>query len=521
MTDPGHNIGKVNYHGSSEEIKSPSTPSESPSQDVGVGLSVPSTSTWAKLRKWINYLGAEEMGIERIPETSRTNQNPRDLFTVFFSANAGTATLALGFLGPSLFYLGWWDSFLCCLFFNLIGAVPAAWLATCGPKMGLRTMIIPRYCFGWWPAKVLVFLNILNQIGWAMVNAIAGATVLYDVGGGTLPLAVAVLLIGLTSLIIGLFGYHLVHIYERYSWIAMIVCFCIVAGFGAPHFVNVPMGTGATEISSVLSFGTTIIGFQFAWAPIAADYGVYMRENTSSWKVFAWSFGGLFLSQFIIEALGAAVATLISNPDMAFTAAYNSGGLGGLIGQVFEGHGTGVRNFGKFIEVILSFSTVAVIITNIYSLGLSAQMISSKLLVVPRLVWSLIGGVIFLVAAIVGRSDLEAVLSNFLNICAYWLTPFCTVLMLENFCFRRGFAYDLTAWNNRKQLPYGLAAFPVFVIGTVLALLCMSQTWWVGPIALAVGNPPYGTDISWEVAIGAVTLLYIPLRYLERKHWGL
>jgi purine-cytosine permease-like protein len=43
--------------------------------------------------------------------------------------------------------------------------------------------------------------------------------------------------------------------------------------------INTPMGTGASEISSVLSFGTTIIGFQISWCPIAADYGVYMRET--------------------------------------------------------------------------------------------------------------------------------------------------------------------------------------------------------------------------------------------------
>jgi NCS1 nucleoside transporter family len=514
------NGNKAEYDVAAEEMKVPS--SESLTQDFAIGQSSPSPEGWnSVLRKWIKYLGAEELGVEQIPQSARTNQNPRDLFTVFFSANAGTATMALGLLGPSLFGLGWWDSFLCVLFFNVIGAIPAALIATLGPKMGLRTMIIPRYCFGWWPAKVLVFLNILNQIGWAMVNTIAGATVLYDVGGGKLPLAVAVLLIGLIALIIGLFGYHLVHIYERYSWIAMTLCFCIVAGFGARDFINVPMGSGAVEASSVLSFGTTIVGFELAWVPIAADYGVYMREHTASWKVFAWSFGGLVLSQVLVEALGVAVATLISNPNPAFGAAYDSGGLGGLIGQVFEGHGTGVRNFGKFIEILLSFSTVAVIITNIYSLGLSIQMISTKLLVIPRLIWSLIGGIVFMVAAIAGREHLEVVLENFLNICAYWLTPFCTVLFLDYFCFRRESTYDMNAWNDRRQLPHGVAAFSVFVIGTVLAALCMSQTWWVGPIALAVGNPPFGTDISWEIAIGAVTILYIPLRYLERKYWGL
>ena len=116
----------------------------------------------------------------------------------------------------------------------------------------------------------MAFINLLNQIGWAMVNTIAGANILYDVGDGHLPESVAVLVIGLVALIVGLFGYKIVHKYERYSWMIMLVCFCIVAGFGAKYFVNVPMGSGAAEISSVLSFGTAIIGFQISWAPIAA-----------------------------------------------------------------------------------------------------------------------------------------------------------------------------------------------------------------------------------------------------------
>lgn len=65
------------------------------------------TALWGlKLRHWINTIGAEENGIERIPSELRTNQNPRDLFTLFMSANVGTATLAFGTLGPGLFYLG-------------------------------------------------------------------------------------------------------------------------------------------------------------------------------------------------------------------------------------------------------------------------------------------------------------------------------------------------------------------------------------------------------------------------------
>ncbi|RDW73631.1 hypothetical protein BP5796_07073 [Coleophoma crateriformis] len=477
------------------------------------------TSWGVKVRQWIRTSGAEEGGIERVPSELRTNQSPRDLFSLFMSANVGTATLAFGALGPGLFALGWWDSFLCLLFFNIIGSIPPALMATMGPKLGLRTMVLPRYSFGWYPAKIIAFLNLTNQIGWAMVNAIAGAEILYDVGNTKLPMSVAVLIIGLVAIVVGMFGYKQVHQWERYSWMVMLVCFCIIAGFGAKHFQNVPMGSGATEISDVLSFGTTIIGFQISWAPIAADYGVYMREDRKPFQVFIWTFSGLFVSQFFIEILGAALMTTVTNNDV-FTAAYESAGIGGLTGQIFHGYGPGVVGFGKFIQAILSFSVVAVVIANIYSLGLNVQAISNHLLVIPRLVWSLTGGVIFLIAAVAGRNHLSAVMENFLNVIAYWLTPFLTIMFLEHILWRRGYAYDLSAWQDKQKLPLGLAAFPVFLVSTVLAILCMSQTWWVGPIALKVGNAPYGTDISWELALGATIIMYVPLRWLERKHFG-
>lgn len=478
-------------------------------------------TAWAlKTRSYIGKIGAEEGGIERVPESLRTNQHPRDMFYLFMSVNVGTATLAFGILGPGLFELGWWDSFLTLLFFNLIGSIPPALTATLGPQTGLRTMVIPRYSFGWWPGKLVAFINLINQIGWAMVNTIAGAAILYDVGGGNLPLSVAVLIIGLCAMVVGLFGYKYVHIYERYSWGVILICMIILCGFGAKHFVNVPMGTGPAEISSVLSFGTSIIGFQISWAPIAADYAVYMRETHKPWKVFTSAYWGLFLSQFFIECLGAALMTTVKGSD-AFSNAYDAFGFGGLVGQCFEGYGTGVRGFGKFIEVLLSFSVVAVVTTNIYSLGLNVQIISNSLLKIPRLCWSLLGGAAAIGAAVGGRDHLQQAMEDFLNVIAYWLTPFLAILLLEHLVYRRGYQYDLTAWDKPKKLPYGFAAFFTFAVGLILAILSMSQTWYVGPIALAVGNAPFGTDISWELALGATIILYVPLRYIERKYTGL
>lgn len=119
-------------------------------REGSVELAKPSKAgSWGlRTRAWINKIGAEERGIERVPEELRTDQHPFSLFTLWSSANVGTATLAFGTLGPGVFFLGWWDSFLCLLFFNIIGAIPPALMATLGPKLGLRTMTVQRFSFG-------------------------------------------------------------------------------------------------------------------------------------------------------------------------------------------------------------------------------------------------------------------------------------------------------------------------------------------------------------------------------------
>lgn len=478
------------------------------------------STLWPNMRRWYRRLDIEDYGIQPVPEELRTDQHPLDLFTVFFAANCNTATLATGFLGPTTFGLGWWDSFLAIVLFNILGAVFPALAARFGPKLGLRTMVVPRYSFGWWPSKVLAFLYLMNMLGWSIVNALSGASVLHDVGSGKLPMAISVLIVGLVAITLGLCGYRVLHTYTRYSWIVMMTCFCITAGFGAQKFVNVPMGHGATEASNVLSFSTSIIGFEAAWAPMAADYGVYIRPEIDDRTTLSYAYGGLLSSQVLVELLGAAIGTLISSPDPRFQTLYDERGMGGLVGSVFEDQAPGIREFGYLVEFLLGLSTAAVTTANLYSLGLSVQMTSTTFLRVSRLAWSFAGSIVFLDLSMAARDYLEDVLTDFLLICAYWLVPFCTVFFLEHFIWRRGYRYDLSVWNVPSQLPYGFAAATAWVLGTVVAIISMNQTWWTGPIASWIGGKN-GTDISWILAAAVSGVLYVPLRLWERRIWNL
>lgn len=63
------------------------------------------------------------------------------MFTLWFSINVVVNNLAVGFLGPLVFNLGWVDCVCLVLFANALSACGAAYTGTFGPQSGNRTMV--------------------------------------------------------------------------------------------------------------------------------------------------------------------------------------------------------------------------------------------------------------------------------------------------------------------------------------------------------------------------------------------
>jgi purine-cytosine permease-like protein len=84
---------------------------------------------------------------------------------------------------------------------------------------------------------------------------------------------------------------------------------------------------------------------------------------------------------------------LSSNPDPLyhFATVYDDRGIGGLVGAVFNGHGTRVRGFGRFIEVLLALSITGANISNMYSLGINIRAASSWTQRISRIIVTLFG----------------------------------------------------------------------------------------------------------------------------------
>jgi purine-cytosine permease-like protein len=99
--------------------------------------------------------------------------------------------------------------------------------------------------------------------------------------------------------------------------------------------------------------------------------------------------------------------------------------------------------------------------------------------------------------------------------------PWTAIVLVENFWFRRNGKnpYELDLWWSQKGLPYGIAAASAFACSVVLAVMSMSQAWYVGPIAIAAGGPPFGVDLGWCLGLGTALVTYPPFRYLELKYF--
>ncbi|KAI5923963.1 purine-cytosine permease [Camillea tinctor] len=475
------------------------------------------TSLYAKVRRLAG--GVEQRGIERVPEDERTDTSMTQVGTVWLSANMCVSSLAIGVLAYPVFGLSFLASALTIVFINLLGILPVCFFSTFGPRFGLRQMVLSRFFFGYNGVKLIAIFNILTCLGWSAVNVIVGSQLLHAVGSGRLPGYGGILIIAFATLLICIFGYRLVHAYERWSWAPSLAIFLVVLGAFARSGAFVP-GThdddavppAAAEAGLVLSFAASVFGFATGWTSYAADYTVYQPPSRARTSVFLCTFAGLFVPLCFVELLGAAIGSA-ARAGSAYGDAYASSAVGGLLWEVLAPRVGG--GFASFCLVVLALSIVANNCPNIYSVALSLQVLASPAEArVPRPVWTLAGTLVYVAVAIPGYDHFEASLESFMLVIAYWLAIYEGVSLSEHFLFRRGIAgYVPEDYETPSRLPPGFAAISAFLCGVAGAVLGMSQEWFSGPIGKLAGG-----DIGFELAFAFTAVSYVALRSVEKSY---
>lgn len=241
-------------------------------------------------------------------------------------------------------------------------------------------------------------------------------------------------------------------------------------------------------------------------------------QKKCSWRVFSYSYVGLALPTVLLMSLGAAIAGALPNvPE--WQEAYDRTLVGGVLAAMLSPAG----GFGKFVVVLLSLTLLGNTAGTMYAITLNFQTLVPWLVRVPRYVFALVvTAVVIPVAVRSVAADFFVSLENFVALIGYWSAAFVGIVGVEHLVFRRpsasaaswAEAYDHAAWSDASRLPLGIAAVASGVLSFGLVVPCMAQVWYTGPIAETTG------DIGFEVAFVLSSLLYVPLRMLEKKLSG-
>ncbi|CAO2648590.1 Nn.00g078570.m01.CDS01 [Neocucurbitaria sp. VM-36] len=421
--------------------------------------------------------------------------------------------VTFGMVGTMSFGLSLRDAALVILFFTLISAAPVAYLCTWGPMTGMRQLVQARFSFGKYLVSVLVLLNLATLTGFCVIDSIIGGFALSAVRDGeTISATVGIVIVCLLALVISFCGFRVLHIYERWAWIPALVALIIAAGCGGKG-LSQQVGAPAATAAQVLSFGGLVASFMLPWAALASDFSTYMHPKAPRLRIALYTYAGLGLPTILLMTLGAAMGGATPNiPE--WQAGYDSNAASGVLAAMLHPAG----GFGRFVTVILAFSMLGNLSATMYSVTLNLQMFIPWLFRVPRVLFSIVITGIVIGVAIEAAKSFFLNLENFVGVIGYWSSAFIGIVITEHLLFRRtnfaSYTEDESAWDDMRKLPPGIAAIGAAVLCFGLVIPSMGQIWFTGPIAETTG------DIGFEIAIVLSALLYMPLRFLEKKVCG-
>ncbi|KAI0746989.1 purine-cytosine permease [Daedaleopsis nitida] len=473
------------------------------------------TRTLRWMKKTTNLLahwGVETNGIDPIAPEDRQDTKLYQMFFVWFSANINVLAFGTGTAGPAFFGLGLRDTLIILVIVDLISCAIPAYFAVFGPKLGMRSMVLARYSWGYYGAIIPSAFTVFSMQGFLILNCIIGGQTLASVSDN-LNDTLGIVIIGLISLVVTFFGYKVIHWYETIAWIPSVLAFIVMLGVGGKHLgSDIPAGEPASA-AAILSYATTVSSSVISWCMMTPDYGVYHTSKASSTRVFLYSYAGFLVASIVAHMLGAAFAAaapVVPEWDAGFD---NGNSVGGLVQAVLSPAG----GFGKFLTVLIALFTPSACAPTMYTFASSFMTIHAWFARVPRYVYTIISEAILIPVAIVGATHFYETFVNILNVIGYWSTVFAAIVIIEHVVFRNNdwTLYDLSQWSKAGELPLGLAAIFAFLCACGIIVPCMSQVWYVGPIANA------GTgDIGVLVGFALAAILYPVYRAVERAVSG-
>ncbi|MFE4519976.1 purine-cytosine permease family protein, partial [Kitasatospora sp. NPDC056783] len=256
----------------------------------------------------------ETHGLDVIAESERKG-SPRTLFWPWFGSNVSVLGLSYG-----AFVLGLGISFRQALIASVIGIVFSfllcGFVAVAGKRGSAPTMVLSRAAYGVRGNRLPSVISWMLTVGWETVlvalASLATATVFDRLGwgGGTGTKAVALVLVGLLTVVGGVMGFDLIMRLQTLITIVTGVLTLVYVALVAGH-IHVDAVTAIPDGSTQEFIGALVFmmtGFGLGWVNAAADYSRYLPRSSSGTGVIGWTTFGASAAPLLLTVFGLLLA---------------------------------------------------------------------------------------------------------------------------------------------------------------------------------------------------------------------
>ena len=436
----------------------------------------------------------EKRSIEFVPHSERYGR-PRRLFSVWFSSNLQVTALMVGTLGVAAGLSLLW---------TLAGLVVGCMLGTIfmaahsaqGPHLGVPQMIQSRAQFGVFGAAI----PLLVMVTAAVLFMAASGVLMRDPLKALLGISddQAILVVGITTFLIGVVGYELIHRLGAWMSVLSSVVFgtalvLILARASATGIFHADTGGFSMPIFNLVI--AQAASWTLGYGPYVADYSRYLPADVNTRHTFWSTYFGCALGSLGMMALGAVLAAVLPS-------------------ALDVDPGTAIASlFGPWAKAALIVVSLGVIQYNVlclYSAYMSTTTIFSgfaKLSHVRSGTKALVMAVISVLACVIAiqtQYHFDTFFADILIGQLYLLIPWSAINLVDYYLIQRGSysigdLYDAQGrygrWNRRTMIVYGVS-----IVGT---LPFMKLSFFEGYFARLIG-----ADVSWIAGLAVASFLY-------------
>jgi NCS1 nucleoside transporter family len=264
-------------------------------------------------------LNLEVRSIDYVPRSERHGKTWH-LGAVWFVGNAELVSFATGPIGISLGLNFAWTA-VAIVLGTLLGTLFMAFHSAQGPKLGLSQMIQSRAQFGYLGALLPIVAVLFVTIGYGVFDTVLGGEVFNATIRTSTKLSYVLFIV--LALLLGAFGYNLIHRFSRWASLLYIVNFGLFTVLALVD-INLPagqtsLGGGSFKSGPFLIVLGVLMSYNLTWAPYVSDYSRYLPASSSTSSTFTWTFWGAAIGTIWPATMGALVGA--AHPDLSPVAA--------------------------------------------------------------------------------------------------------------------------------------------------------------------------------------------------------